>query len=190
MKIDCIFEIIENSLAAVKYVEEPSDSFEYCFELWDDVEYLEKYFEQNKALLATDFWRMDLNDAVFKVLNEAKKFREDILYCAEHGKTKGAPRLDNTIFRSLHRDVLSNIRIPSKAYGSEEENSFLRIYAIRLGPNEYVVTGGAIKLTKEMQAHEDTALELLKLEQVSVYLRGLGINEAEDYGYIEFENKE
>ena len=35
--------------------------------------------------------------------------------------------------------------------------SWLRIYALRLEPNVYVVTGGAIKLTRTMQEREHTA---------------------------------
>lgn len=47
--------------------------------------------------------------------------------------------------------------------------SWLRIYAIRLEPNVYVVTGGAIKLTATMQEREHTTIELKKLNQCRNY---------------------
>ncbi|WP_400261909.1 hypothetical protein ACFX5U_20370 [Sphingobacterium sp. SG20118] len=189
MKIECIFEIIDGALAAVKYANQPSNSFEYCFDLWDDVAYLEEYFEMNKNHLASNFWQMGVEDAIFKTLDEAKQFKDDILTFAEQGKGFGATGLEGAIFVSLHKDLRSNTRIQSKAYGNIKGKSLLRIYAIRLGTNQYIVTGGAIKLTKEMQAHEDTALELRKIAYVSDYLKQLGIADADDYGYLEFENK-
>lgn len=190
MKIECIFEIVEGALASIKYEDEPEDAFAYCFSMWEDVEYLENFFEEHKTDLSGEFWQMGVEDAVIKVLDEARTFKEDIFYYAEHGKTAtGAEQLENYIFTPLHKDILSNIRIESKAYGTESGRSMLRMYAIRLGSNQYVVTGGAIKLTKELQSSEHTARELDKLKLVSSYLKTLGIDGASDYGYLEFRNK-
>ena len=44
--------------------------------------------------------------------------------------------------------------------------SWLRIYAIKLEPGIYVITGGAIKLTRTMQEREHTLLELDKMEEM------------------------
>ena len=46
----------------------------------------------------------------------------------------------------------------------------LRIYAIKLEPGIYVITGGAIKLTRTMQEREHTLLELGKMEKVRNFL--------------------
>ena len=48
--------------------------------------------------------------------------------------------------------------------------SWLRIYAIKLEPGIYVVTGGAIKLTRTMQEREQTQVELARMEKVRRYL--------------------
>ena len=40
------------------------------------------------------------------------------------------------------------------------------IYAIKLEPGIYVITGGAIKLTRTMQEREHTLRELAKMEKV------------------------
>ena len=48
--------------------------------------------------------------------------------------------------------------------------SWLRIYAIKLEPGIYVITGGAIKLTKTMQEREHTLQELAKMEKVRRFL--------------------
>lgn len=59
--------------------------------------------------------------------------------------------------------------------------SWLRIYAIRLEPNVYVITGGAIKLTRMMQEREHTALELKKLNQCRDFLKANGIFDQDSF---------
>ena len=48
--------------------------------------------------------------------------------------------------------------------------SWLRIYAIKLEPGCYIITGGAIKLTHKMGDREHTLNELSKMEQVRNFL--------------------
>lgn len=153
--------------------------------MWGDVEYLEEFFEVHKADVSNNFWQMNVEDAVFKVLNEAKDFQADLISYAEKGK------LDHIVFKSLHgKEEKEFRRVHSKAYGIsvDEKPAMLRMYAVRLG-SCYIITGGAIKLTKSMQDREHTALELKKLAVVSQYLKQKGIDDDTDYGYIEIENK-
>lgn len=183
MKIDCIFEIVQDSLAAIKYKEDEKDCFDDCFSKWDDIEYLEEFFYQNESDLQDGFWNLSCEDAVNRVLDEAQAFKDDIIYYAEKGN------LDSHIFVPLHKNDITIKRSESKAYGSDTTASMLRLYAIRLGKNKFVVTGGAIKLTKQLQEREHTAQELKKLKYVADYLKKLGIDDDTDYGYIEFANK-
>ena len=48
--------------------------------------------------------------------------------------------------------------------------SWLRIYAIKLEPGCYIITGGAIKLTRTMQERTHTLEELNKMEAVRNFL--------------------
>ncbi len=59
--------------------------------------------------------------------------------------------------------------------------SWLRIYAIKLEPGCYIVTGGAIKLTRTMQEREHTLQELKKMEQVRNYLINEGAIDADGF---------
>lgn len=61
----------------------------------------------------------------------------------------------------------------------------MRLYAIRLDPNLYVITGGAIKLTETMNERDHTKNELQKLEQAAVWLKEIGFESSDDYGFIE-----
>jgi hypothetical protein len=56
---------------------------------------------------------------------------------------------------------------------------WLRLYAIRLAENCYLVTGGAIKLTPDMK-RDHLKNELKKLEQAKLFLSTNGIDYPED----------
>lgn len=62
--------------------------------------------------------------------------------------------------------------------------SWLRIYAIKLEPGCYIITGGAIKLTRTMQEREHTLAELTKMEKVRSYLLNGGAIDAD--GFVDF----
>lgn len=53
---------------------------------------------------------------------------------------------------------------------TQKHASWLRIYAIKLEPGIYVITGGAIKLTRTMQEREHTLVELARMEKVRRYM--------------------
>ena len=54
------------------------------------------------------------------------------------------------------------------------DHDWLRLYAIRFQRNSYLVTGGAIKLTRTMKEREHTLEELRKLENVRNFLLSEG----------------
>lgn len=54
-------------------------------------------------------------------------------------------------------------------------NPKLRIYAIRIDEDTYVLTGGAIKLTHKMEEAEATRKELDKLMDVKRWLKNKGV---------------
>lgn len=59
----------------------------------------------------------------------------------------------------------------------------IRIYAIRIEENTFIVTGGAIKLTRAMPEHPDTAEELEKIKKCKKFLQSHGIETANDLIY-------
>ena len=59
--------------------------------------------------------------------------------------------------------------------------SWLRIYAIRLEKNVFVITGGAIKLTRAMQDRPHTKKELDKLNRCRQYLLSNGVFDSESF---------
>ena len=77
-----------------------------------------------------------------------------------------------------------------KAKGARNfrHDSWLRLYAIRFQQNSYLVTGGAIKLTRTMQEREHTLEELHKLENVRNFLISEGAYDIDGF-YDLLQNK-
>lgn len=69
----------------------------------------------------------------------------------------------------------------------DEHASWLRLYAIKLEPGHYIITGGAIKLTRTMQERVHTLRELTKMEQVRNLLIEQGIVDLD--GFEEYANE-
>ena len=65
--------------------------------------------------------------------------------------------------------------------------SWLRLYAIKLEPGCYIITGGAIKLTRTMQEREHTLRELNKMEFVRNHLLEQGVIDVA--GFVELNNE-
>jgi len=71
---------------------------------------------------------------------------------------------------------LNNLQFQFHTLGkSKAKETWLRIYALRVDKNVYIVTGGAIKLTQKMQDREHTNHELEKIESCREYLMSQGI---------------
>ncbi len=99
-----------------------------------------------------------------------------------------SPETDlSKIFRPLDNNQASDVMLQKekarlkRKYG---HSSWLRLYAIKLIQGNYIITGGAIKLTATMQEREHTRQELVKIDRVRRYLLEEGI--IDDEGFIEY----
>ena len=99
-----------------------------------------------------------------------------------------SPETDlSKIFRPLDNNQASDVMLQKektrlkRKYG---HSSWLRLYAIKLIQGNYIITGGAIKLTATMQEREHTRQELVKIDKVRRYLLEEGI--IDDEGFIEY----
>ena len=61
----------------------------------------------------------------------------------------------------------------------------MRIYAIKIGPNTYIVTGGAIKLVGTMEERTHLLKEKQKLDDIKYYLKEEGILDQDDFEMYE-----
>jgi hypothetical protein len=61
----------------------------------------------------------------------------------------------------------------------------LRLYAIRISENAYVITGGVIKLVRKMEDHPDTRREFRKIKMVKAYLESVDLYNEDDLKIFE-----
>lgn len=163
MKIINIFELELESLYSVQYDTELKSEFHRLFELWNDQDYLRTFFEENIGDLNNEFWGgITIDQAITKTRKESKLLERKLLRTAKLGKTEKYETL-STLFEKLSEKYIEPNYFKEKAYGFLTP-SWLRIYAIRIEPNFYVISGGAIKLTQDMNSREHLLLELKKLD--------------------------
>lgn len=181
MKIIDIFAVIEDSLYSVQYENETLHEFEKYFDLWNDPIYLREFFEGHLEDLKSDFWKnITIEEAIARTRKDANLLEKKLLEIAETGKTE---RLENlsTIFEPLSKGVIEDYE-KDKAKGLRR-NSWIRIYAIRIEANIFVVCGGAIKLTRNMNEREHLLKELDKLEFTRNHLME---DESDDLEFVSF----
>lgn len=190
MKIVDIFAIVKGSLLSVQFEGMNSDEFALLFDNWSDVEYLEQFFEDNKADLQSGFYgNISVEEAVSRTIEEAEALEDYIRDVAKTGcSDPDKNRLDLT-FHKLNENDYSIQLLKSKAYGLRK-HSWLRIYALRIAENLYIVCGGGIKLTKTMNEREHLLKELVKIEAIKQYLKELDLLNEDDYDFIEISNHE
>lgn len=188
MKIVAIFAVENNSLLSVQFDKEESDEFTLLFDKWNDIEFLENFFEDNKADLQSGFFgNISIEDAVFRTIEKAEMLEEYIRTVAKTGKVNPDESRLDLLFSPLHKNDYSIQLLQSKTYG-QRRRSWLRLYAIRIAENLYVVSGGAIKLTDTMNDRPHLLRELEKLKVTQRYLKEIDLLNEDDYEFIEISN--
>lgn len=178
MRFDKILE--NNTLWAVRYDEEKDNALQVLFEKWSDPEWLVDFFLTNMSDLASYFKITDINQAIYDTIDDNQRMQCLILDIS--------PDADlDQLFRPLENSRTSEMLLgkeKAKIKNRPEHASWLRIYAIKLEPGCYIITGGAIKLTRTMQEREHTLTELKKMEAVRQFL--LDGNAIDADGFVDF----
>lgn len=179
MEIHKIFD----DIYSVKYDDQPVNEFRRLFSEWTNPEYLESFFEANKQDLESDFYQnLSVDDAIFLTIDDAEFLRRKMIEFAKNNKINELKRM----FLPLHQMEKSDVHFSNrKAYGGMEK-SWLRLYAIKTTDEVYLITGGAIKLTRAMQEREHTNLELSKMQRCKDYLREQGMYDQDAFLDLEF----
>ncbi len=151
------------------------DEFERCFELWSNPLYLYNYFVKNERFLNNRFWKnISIEDAAKITKQKALEFEELL--------TENKSDIES-LFRPLdNRQIKFAELIKGKS-----KYDWLRLYAIKIDTNRFLITGGAIKLTNIMEEHESTRNELRKLEKIKNYLVALGVIDGDSFDEILYE---
>lgn len=113
--------------------------------------------------------KITIEDAILITRKEAIRLENELLEIAESGKTNRYETL-STLFKPLHDRTTRIEEFEFNKTKGDNRRSWLRIYAIRIDSNLFVISGGAIKLTKTMNEREHLLKELEKLEITKQFL--------------------
>lgn len=178
MKFDRILE--NDKLWAVRYDGDDDNILQKIFEQWSNPIWLVDFFTENISDLESYFKITDLNRAIFDTIDDSNE-----LQCLILDITPDAD-LDK-IFRPLENNRTNEIVLgkeKAKLRKRPRHASWLRLYAIKLEPGCYIITGGAIKLTQKMEERSHTLQELRKMEQVRNLLVEVGV--VDNVGFSEY----
>jgi hypothetical protein len=172
------------NLYAIRYQDDDPDEFEKAFDLWNDPSYLYEFFESNKGDLQNGFLgNITIEQAVERTLDEAGSLEQTLLRLAGNDPEETNNTLD-LLFKPLDKRQYNAVVLSKqKAYGSGH-NSWLRVYALKIDPGYYIITGSAIKLTPNMNEREHTQKELAKLDRCRAYLQEQGLLDKEGFKEI------
>lgn len=161
------------------------DVFTILFRKWNDIEYLNEFFDANKSDLNNPFWKnISKEEAINKVLDEAADF-EDELMAIEYRKKGYEKSSISSLFVSFHKNEFlikpKESREANFRKGKPDAKvPMLRLYGIELEDKCIVITGGAIKLTKQLN-EETRKNQLNNLRKVHEYLKSENIYSKEDF---------
>jgi hypothetical protein len=182
MKVEKIRIVMPEVLLSVKFAEYEQDELARVFMEWNDLSYLENFFNSNKTDLSSDFYNIiNIEDAVFGTLGYVQEFRKRL---NSHMNGENGKNL-NQVFKPYDNNSVEKVRERSKARGAEPR-SWLRLYAIKLDDNLFVITGGAIKLTLNM-GRPHLEAEDRKMKIVKNYFKAEHIDSRSDYGFIDLD---
>jgi len=183
MNLIPIFPKENPRIFAVRYDDQSVDEFERLFDLWNDSEYLESFFYENQKDLCSGFNRcQSVDEAVRRTLEDVSRFEDHLLDLAESGDRDPSQALQ-ALFEPLNNSEFRIINL-QKSKAKYWRSPWLRLYAIRIDVNCFVITGGAIKLTHKMNDREHTQFELEKLEKAKNYLIETGLTDKESFEFL------
>jgi|AntRauMFilla1563_2_1112583.scaffolds.fasta_scaffold12731_3 hypothetical protein len=169
MEIVRTFDLPNIKLLAIKFDDEPLDASEVILSQWSSAEFLRVFFTNNHKDYFSAYGRSDLTRLVREALDLATALFEKLY---EFGKNEDSYN-STSLFKPLDNreyDIAAYDLQKLKAKG-EERQSYFRVYGIKY-KESVIITGGAIKLIKEMRNRPHTNNELKKLELVKKFLEG------------------
>ena len=170
-------------LWAVKDPEKEADELTLLFHNWNNFNYLLDFFLNNMDDLRNFFHVNRIRDAVQDTVADAEVLEKLIL---DFPYTEHLDGLFHPLSLADSR-VTELTREKAKNWARDRHASWLRVYAIRIEKDVFVITGGAIKLTPAMQDRPHTKAELDKLNRCKEFLKGQGIFDKDSF--LDFANE-
>jgi hypothetical protein len=169
--------LTNNNLWAVRYDNETDNVLQQLFSQWSDPEWLMNFFCDNMSDLEAYFKITDVNQAIYDTIDDSNELQCLIL---DLSPDSNLDKLFRPLENSRTQEMLLG-REKARLARNRSHASWLRLYAIKLEPGCYIITGGAIKLTRTMQEREHTLRELNNMELVRNLLLQEGAIDADGF---------
>ncbi|WP_286848619.1 MULTISPECIES: hypothetical protein [Sphingobacterium] len=168
-----IVDIFASRLFAIHYADQKDNEYDRLMDLWNDIDYIVQFLKENTQDIPP---KLDVYQLAEDILDNREDIEDNILYNLE--------RLDG-FFKPLDNNQIGEFDL----LRSKGRKNVLRLYALRLSENVYVITGGAIKLPLQhlMQHREHTRIELIKINKFKDDLSEQGIFDED--AFYEFINE-
>lgn len=173
-----IVDIFAHRLWSFHYAGEEDNEYDRMMKLWNDTEHIYEFLKVNQNDIPKT---KSIQKIVFEILDDAIELDEKLIEITSSNDKKL-----KHFFQALNNQEYK-AKILSLQKGRE---SLLRMYAIKIDDDTYVITGGTIKLPLHhlMEDREHTRIELEKLTFAKDYLKSKQVFDEESF--FEFLNEE
>lgn len=175
-------EIYKPYIYSIKYDGQEDCEFDRLFDAWNDMTGLVEFMRTNQEYLDNPIWgeHYTPEKAAHRVRDEAVELEDLFFNLCENTDEGKQPDYDSH-FKFLDGKYQVYEYIPMKSYGTGKP-SFLRMYAVKLKSNLYVITGGGIKLSDTIQNSPDIKNHVLQnIDKVRSWLKENVIIDEQDF---------
>jgi len=177
-----IIAIFPPFIYSVKYDNQTNNEFDRLFDEWNDITNVLDFLMEHKDMLKATIWKKASEPelAARQVLDEAEALEQLFDELNDHTFAGDKPDFDSH-FHYLDGKYKFELEYePMKSYG-DGTPSLLRMYAIKMDRNTYLITGGGIKLGATIQDSPGLQDHVIQnIDNVRKWLRENGILDADD----------
>lgn len=166
MRIVCIFT---GQLFAFHYENEVDNELHRLLNQWTDTAYLYQFVTQHKSDVSQKVSVPQLIEQLINNVNDIEDALNEISTDPERGLDEFFKPLDNQEYHIVEL---------SKQKGRK---NYLRLYAVRIDKNCFVITGGTIKFHHLNKERHHTREEMKKIDQCRNYLNANSVFDADSF---------
>jgi len=164
-----IVSIFANQLYAFHYDGEDDNELRRLLALWNDIEYLYQFVMQNKGDIPRG---KTIDTLVFELIKNAKVI-DDTLEEISNNPEKNL----GEFFKPLDNQEYKIVELSKQ----KARENYLRLFAIRIDQNCFVITGGAIKFHHLNKDRPHTQKEMMKINKCRDYLRDKSVFDTDSF---------
>lgn len=184
----CLVEIVEiydKCLYSVVYDAAARNEYQRIMHQWHDLDFLDDFFNENACEFVAPFWQssvlgnMSPEELSERVSDEAYELENHLKDISSNTRRGVTPDLDSHFKPLGGKYSYAHEYMPAKSYGPYSP-SLLRLYAIQIVSNCYVIVYGGIKLGDTIQNSPGLKDLFAKIDYVVDFLRSNGIIDSDD----------